>query len=129
MMTTLANLVLLAVFSAPAHAETVTEILRCTSPLLGAPVYSIERLEPEAQPVFYRLSKIPNNPFFGPYTENVVPQDVIEYGNTTILTVDRGRSGYALVYANNDVTVIDVNLFQNPEMNTDGPVTAYTCVR
>lgn len=107
--------------------EGTREVLRCTGTLLGAPTYSLELVDPAEGPFFYRLIKQPNNPLFGPYTTEVEYGDVIRYGDAFILSQNEGRSGYALIYSRGETTIIDVNLFQHPEISSDGPMTNYQC--
>lgn len=120
-------LLTMSVATAAASAEDRREVLHCTGTLLGAPTYSVELVDPSEGPLFYRLIKQPNNPLVGPYMTEIAYGEVIRYGDAFILTQDEGRSGYALIYARGGTTVIDVNLFQQPEINSDGPLTNYQC--
>jgi hypothetical protein len=115
-------------FSISALAETrVTPLLRCSSNLVGAPAFSVDFVEPTVGFSHYRIAKTPLHPFVDPSFLDIKMQDVVLYGDTLIITVNQGRSGYAHIYSTKNLTLIDINLFQQPSINTDGPVTSYSC--
>lgn len=116
------------VCAAPAASAATHTLVTCTGDLLGAPGYSVEVVDADGgSPARYRLVKRPNNPAFGPYTVDVPYERALRYGDAFILTLDRGRSGYAHLYTRGEVTVIDVNLFEQTDINSNGPKTNYTC--
>jgi hypothetical protein len=121
------SLLIASGFSPAMGAEQVQDVLRCTGTMLGAPSYAVAQVDPDDGPIYYRLVKQPNNPFYGPYSADLSYGDVIRYGDTFILTIDEGRSGYAMIYDRNDTTFLDVDLFQRPELGTGGVTTSYTC--
>jgi hypothetical protein len=106
-----------------AAAETMT----CTPEpgLLGAPSYKLVK---ETNRV--ALYKVPLNPTVRPILI-ASSTGIIRYGNTTIFVANYGRSGYAFLFSNTTTpkpaAVIDINLFQHQEHNTNGALTKYKC--
>ena len=100
------------------------EKLTCapTGGMLGAPSYQLKYSGSTVQ-----LLKVPLNPTAKP-TVIASATGIIRYGDTTHFLANKGRSGYAFLYANKDVAVIDVNLFgQQGTLNTAKPLTNYKC--
>ncbi len=109
-------------------AEDYTEIVKCRSKLLGAPTYSIEsKSDATMSERTLRLKKTPLNPTASPAYLETTRNAIIRYGKTFIFTVDEGRSGYAMLYFNDQTSVIDINLFQHHDLNTTKPLTNYHC--
>ena len=78
--------------------------------------------------------KVVSKMLFGPNDFN---QMVNGYGGTHLYVLNKGRSGYLVIYSHKAVsvenekatTLIDINLFQpgNRGLNTDGPRTDFEC--
>lgn len=126
------TLVSSVLFSGMAMANMAYPIAECTNhEVLGAPRYEV-RIVPSMDssvPVGYELAIIPLNPMVEETRVEFGRDDFIHYGDTMIVRIDHGRSGYAMLYFNGDTSLIDINLFMPEAMyiNTDGPVTAYQC--
>lgn len=123
---TLAALVLLSPQAFSAEARSILSC-RYTGTLLGAPQYALMVEDADNGPARYYLALVPQNP-----TADIQMLSVpspLRYGNTWIVTRDMGRSGYAHLYSNAGLTVIDINLFQPGDrgFNTSGPRTDYEC--
>lgn len=123
-------IVLIALLTIPSlsrASESTQDILECTSSLLGAPSFKILSVESAEGLRSYRIVKKVNNPLYGPYILDVSTSAVTYYGGAFILTVNHGRSGYAHVFSHGDVSVIDIDLFLNDDLNTNGPLTNFKC--
>ncbi len=126
------TLVSSVLFSGMAMANMAYNIAECTnSELLGAPRYEV-RVIPSLDssvPAGYELAIIPLNPMVEETRVEFDREDFLRYGDTMIVRIDHGRSGYAMLYFNGSTSLIDINLFMPESMNinTDGPVTSYQC--
>ena len=127
----LSSVILQPIWATSAPELNEQTLLTCTRAdgLLGAPTYRISTSSPDGERAKYFLKKIPQNPT-APAISVEVPRPLI-YGNTWIVTLDQGRSGYAHLFSNGKTNVIDINLFQMREtgINTQGPLTTYQCQR
>ncbi len=126
--TLLAILITTFLWNAYARADSIREITRCTSDLLGGAAYIVRHIDPDDGTPFYRINKV------APRLEgsdlgflDVKAQDVVRYGDALVVTVNRGRSGYAHLYSRGGTTLIDMNLFRAGDFNTDGPNVRYQC--
>jgi hypothetical protein len=119
-------LLVAAALTLPGIASART-VLRCTNAKrLGAPSYAVTAGQSSMS-----LWKVPMNPTAKPILIATVPAGAaVIYGNAWILTANHGRSGYAHLYASPQRSLIDINLFapgRGSTVNTNGPVTDYTC--
>lgn len=120
-------------FTGVSFAATPYPIAECVNrQLLGAPRYEIRVVPAEGTsvPAGYELAIIPQNPTADEMRIDFGREDFIHYGDTVIVRINHGRSGYALVYFNGtENSLIDINLFRPDAMwvNTSGPVTSFTC--
>jgi len=121
-------IVVIAAVVVPAAAQAQAVLTcRANGGLVGAPSYRIEVEGAEAS-----LYKVFANPTVRP-VRVASSEQIIRYGSTTIFVADLGKSGYVLVYSNQaagkSTAVIDINLPTRRELNTQGPITAYSCTR
>jgi hypothetical protein len=107
----------------PSFAAARTLTCTATGGMLGAPNYQLKYSGSTVQ-----LHKVPLNPT-AHSTLIASSTGIIQYGDATFFLANHGRSGYAFLYVNKSIAVIDVNLFgaHGSTTNTGKPLTNYKC--